>query len=333
MDRLFDLSQKEEVFLLSASDKGKTYSVYLSSSPDQFPEGSDPLHFTGELRFEWKRNDRPFCHVFWEDCSTVVSVQELSAGNCYNLRDLGGYLTSAGDAVVKYGLLYRSDQPDSMGSEAEAVYRKLGLKTVIDFRGSGEHTLWPDPVVPGVDNYWIPVFDENPTAPREHLDLPDIFAKDDDWKQQESDLFRETYLRMPFGSPAYVQMFECLLKNRIPMLIHCLAGKDRTGIGAMLILLALGVPEETILKDYMHRSAAFQAYIDYRKNQFQQHLITDISQRHFSYFFGVLEEHLRASLDRIRKEYGTPENFLHASYHLTQEDLKKLRKDYLLPLH
>ncbi|MBQ8995233.1 MAG: tyrosine-protein phosphatase [Oscillospiraceae bacterium] len=326
------MKKEQQGFLLSAMDKGKPFTVYTSFSPDRYSEGSDPILFQNETIINWNATERLFCHIFWEDGHTVVSVQELSAGDCYNLRDLGGYLTADESATVKYGLLYRSDQPASMGEKAEPVYRDLGLKTVIDFRGSAEHSLWPDPEFPGLRNYWIPVFEENPTTPREHLDLPDIFAKDDEWKQRETDHFHESYLIMPFESPAYKKMFSCLLEGRVPMLIHCLAGKDRTGIGAMLILLALGIPERTIIADYLHRSAAYQAYIDFRRNQFQQHLVTDISLKHFSFFFGVLEENIEGSLNKIHKEYGTVENFFQESYQLSLEDLDHLRKMYLLPL-
>ena len=116
-----------------------------------------------------------------------------------------------------------------------------------------------------------------------------------------------------------------MLNDEVPTLIHCLAGKDRTGIGAMLILLALGVPEDTILKDYTHRSAAYQAYIDFRQNELHEYLITDVSKKHFGYFFGVLEENLAGSLNKIRQLYATPEIFFKESYDLGPDELPLLR--------
>ena len=335
MNRLFFLHKTERGFLLSASDKGKPYFVNVSDSPDSFDSALPPVKFIDNVLLDWNSDKRPFCHIFWDDNYTVVSVQELNAGASYNLRDLGGYLTASKDAVVKFGLLYRGDQPFSMGSDVSKIYNELGLKTVLDFRGGPEHKLWPDPEIDGVTNYWLPVIEENPTKPPEHVvvkDLSDIFKHDDQWKHEETVRFSESYLVMPFDNPAYKKMFSCLLNNDVPLLFHCLAGKDRTGIGAMLILLALGVSDETIMEDYKHRSADYQAYIDFRENELSEHLLTDISKKHFSFFFGVLEENLAGSLKKIHEDYASVDEFLLESYGLDKNDLDKLRSMYLLPI-
>ncbi|MBR3354144.1 MAG: tyrosine-protein phosphatase [Oscillospiraceae bacterium] len=334
MGRLFTLTENNNGFLLSATDKGKPFVVYLSDSPSSF-DRSSPASFSNEISIDWKNEARLFCHIFWDDNYSVVSNQEIKAGSNYNLRDLGGYLNASKDAVIKFGLLYRSDQPSSMGEDAARVYEDLGLKTVLDFRGIYEHIMWPDPELPGVANYWLPVQEENPSSPPEHVvvqSLADIFKHDDSWKAEDAVRFSQSYLTMPFDNPAYKKMFSCLLNNEVPMMIHCLAGKDRTGIGAMLILLALGIPEETIMEDYMHRSSAYQNYIDFRENELSEHLATDISYKHFSYFFGVLKENLEGSLSKIHKLYGDAETFLKDSYDLDASDLKRLRDTYLLPI-
>ena len=335
MSRLFTLEKKEKGLLLSAADKGKSFAVYTSDSPDDFDENSSPVRFEDEVMLEWDSEKRPFCHIFWNDCHTVVSFQELRAGDSYNLRDLGGYLTASGDAAVRFGLIYRSDQPFSMGDDVARIYKKLGLRTVFDLRGSYEHNLWPDPEVEGVNTFWTPAQDENPVSPPDHTvvaSLSDIFRRDDAWKHESTLSFTESYLVMPFGNPAYRKMFSCLLNSEVPVLIHCLAGKDRTGIGAMLILLALGVPESTILEDYTHRSAAYQAYIDFREDEMREFLKTDVSKKHFGYFFGVLRENLEGSLRKIHEEYESTEDFFLRSYGLTEEDLGRLRELYLLPI-
>ena len=334
MDRLFSLTKKHEGFLLSASDKGKPYTVYVSDSPS-YTDRSVSATFTDEIMLSWKCGRRPFCHIFWDSNYSVVSCQEIKAGNNYNLRDLGGYLNASQDAVVKFGLLYRSDQPSSMGEEAAKVYKDLGLKAVLDLRGGYEHRMWPDPELPGVTNYWLPALEENPASPPEHVivqSLSDIFKHDDSWKAEDAVRFSKSYLIMPFDNPAYKKMFSCLMNNEVPVMFHCLAGKDRTGIGAMLILLALGIPEKTILHDYMHRSLEYQNYIDFRANELHEHLTTDISVKHFSYFFGVLKENLEGSLNKIHELYGDAETFLKESYGLGASDLDDLRKRYLLPI-
>ncbi len=164
------------------------------------------------------------------------------------------------------------------------------------------------------------------------MELPEIFAKDDAWKAEQIAELQASYKAMPFASDAYRPLFQRLIDGTVPILFHCLAGKDRTGVGAMLVLLALGIPFETILEDYLHCSDAFQAYIDYRHGNFEEFLNTDLSLDHFIGFFFVKEENLRASMRAILERYGTTERFFRECYSLNESDLNLLRSRYLLPI-
>ncbi len=330
--RLFQLVPYDGGFMLTATVPDMPYSVRISDSPIMPSFITDPCIFRGRFFFRTSFNSRPFCHIQWDDGATIVSVQDLAAGNCYNLRDLGGYLNEDGTATVRYGLIFRCDQPLSMGAEAETVFRKLGIRSVLDFRGSVEHSMMPDPEIDGVENLWLPVFEENPAAPRKHMELSDIFAKDDDWKAEQISELHASYRAMPFAADAYRPLFQILSDGNVPILFHCLAGKDRTGIGAMLVLLALGIPFETILEDYLHCSDAFQAYIDYRHGNFEEYLNSDLSLDHFIGFFFVKEENLRTSMQAILDKYGTVERFFLECYDLDSSALKHLRSRYLLPI-
>ena len=330
--RLFQLISVDEGYLLTASNPDITYTVCVSNSPILTSDESTFFSFRDCFFFHTSFENRPYCHITWEYGSTVVSLQDLPAGNCYNLRDLGGYLNTEGNAVVRYGLIYRCDQPSSMGSEAGSVFQKLGIRSVLDFRGSVEHRMMPDPIIKGVENLWLPVFEENPAAPRKHMELSDIFAMDDNWKSDQITELRASYEAMPFAASAYLPLFQRLLDGTVPILFHCLAGKDRTGIGAMLVLLALGIPFETILEDYLHCSDAFQAYIDYRHGIFEEYLNTDLSLDHFIGFFSVKEENLRAAMNTILEKHGTVERFFLEHYGLGTEELTLMRSRYLLPL-
>ena len=58
------------------------------------------------------------------------------------------------------------------------------------------------------------------------------------------------YERMLFGNKAYKELFRALEAGETPVLFHCSAGKDRTGVAAILILLALGASDKTIAEDF-----------------------------------------------------------------------------------
>ena len=74
--------------------------------------------------------------------------------------------------------------------------------------------------------------------------------------------FTDLYKQMPFGNPAYHELFRLLEEHRVPLLFHCTCGKDRTGIAAMLVLLALGVSREDAIADYMLTNVYRKAIID-----------------------------------------------------------------------
>lgn len=69
---------------------------------------------------------------------------------------------------------------------------------------------------------------------------------------------------MLFGNKAFKELFRALEAGETPILFHCSAGKDRTGVAAMLILLALGASDETICADYERTNLCRKAEIEAR---------------------------------------------------------------------
>lgn len=165
----------------------------------------------------------------------------------YNLRDLGGYETVDGH-TVKTGCLYRSDELHTLtDADLEAV-ANLGVRVLFDLRNEGERTLKPNRVPSGV------VVHERQAPPQEGAGrtLEEQVAQGDKPIQADDEEFGGvyiallTYLRKELKH--IVELAADSAEN--PLLFHCVAGKDRTGITAAILLGLLGVPDETILDDY-----------------------------------------------------------------------------------
>ncbi len=148
-----------------------------------------------------------------------------------NTRDAGGYPTSDGQ-FVKRGMVYRSAKLSRLSAAGADTYRELGIKTVIDF--CNRLTPWP---LFGGDVWSVHL------ASSVH-GCPISFSKQEPRE--------EFYIRgVRENSAAYREAFELLADpENYPVLYHCRAGTDRTGVMSALLLSLLGVDRETLITDF-----------------------------------------------------------------------------------
>jgi protein-tyrosine phosphatase len=171
-----------------------------------------------------------------------MSTRRIDFEGPVNFRDLGGYATGDGQRV-RWGRLYRSDSLHTITTADLPRLRELGVRTAIDFRSSDEITrlgIGPIGEVP-VAHVHVPTFDR---------------AQGDRAQTDEAPFIGETaadfYAHMlDRGGGAYVAAVEAIADaDALPAVFFCLAGKDRTGCFAALVLGVLGVPDDTIVADY-----------------------------------------------------------------------------------
>ena len=193
----------------------------------------------------------------YEGMPPHVARRHVALDGAENFRDLGGYATEDG-RHVRWGLFYRSDELSELSDADLETLRRLGVRLVCDFRGESERREAPDrlpsapaPAVAELE-IWDASFDSG--ALRESLRRGEL---DVDLRQlliEGNRLFATRY------ADRYRAMFERLGDAaNLPALVHCTAGKDRTGFAAALILRALGVPLETVYEDFLltnHYTAA-----------------------------------------------------------------------------
>ena len=167
---------------------------------------------------------------------------------CSNMRDLGGYRAADGRAV-RFGLVFRSASLAALTEADLLAFDATGIRTVCDLRGEREAARAPSRL-PGVD---APEVVRLPIEPRVGASLRDLLAREEATGEDMHDLLRTAYAAYATDHlPRYRALFGLLLgEERLPLLFHCSAGKDRTGFGAALVLTALGVPRETVVADYL----------------------------------------------------------------------------------
>jgi protein-tyrosine phosphatase len=197
---------------------------------------------------------------------------------CLNLRDLGGYPTKDG-RQVRWGCVFRAGELCLLtDADADAITR-LGIRVVVDLRNRWERSARPDRLPPGIDlvERRSPPSGSSPTPTLEELIVSgDLPVRDDELRAR-----------------VYVDMLDRLapevgavLGRAVdavdrPLLFHCVAGKDRTGVVAAVLLGVLGVAEEDIVEDYELTTDHYGARrLDELADLMREHAVRSEALRH-----------------------------------------------------
>jgi protein-tyrosine phosphatase len=170
----------------------------------------------------------------------------LDVEGCFNVRDAGGWSTWSG-GHMKPGLLYRADEPVRITPAGRAVIEALDLRAVIDLRSRYHFERGPGFVDP-TRTHHVPVVDR-------------VLATDEPPRiDSPADMARLYDEMVEFRRANVVRAVEIVAANvgDGPVLVHCMAGKDRTGIVVALIHAAIGIPLDSIVDDYARSDAPTQ---------------------------------------------------------------------------
>jgi protein-tyrosine phosphatase len=193
---------------------------------------------------------------------------------------------------VKWGMLYRSGDLCDLQAEDRRELEKRNLKTVVDFRDQAEREAAPDGVIGTVvSTHWLPIDAGN------MMDLAGVGDSAD------GEALMEKLYRVLAGEARsqYREFFRILSDPaNAPILFHCSAGKDRTGMGAALTLSALGVSRDIIIEDYLLSA-------EYLKGKYRAWLSAD---SHLEPMMSVRRRYLEAAFDTIERDYGGMDRYL-----------------------
>jgi protein-tyrosine phosphatase len=164
-----------------------------------------------------------------------------------NVRDLGGLATFDGK-LTRHGVLFRADTLAHLTAADQVRLGALGLTTVVDLRTDEERVRAPDRLPEGP----APVVQALGFLPRGNVEMFSAINAGrldaEDAVQAMMAQYRNLALEHHDRYQAFVETL--LGPGSRPLLFHCASGKDRTGIAAAIVLLALDVPRATVLEDY-----------------------------------------------------------------------------------
>jgi protein-tyrosine phosphatase len=181
-----------------------------------------------------------------------------------NVRDLGGLATENGGTTVE-GRLLRGDNLQELSPGDVARLVDIGLTTVVDLRSTAELVAeGPAPLdsVAGVRHVHLPVLPEQGIATDAVADVL-LTRADQDRSRYPADPMCGHYLGYLEDRPEQVvAALRTIAAAEGTALVHCAAGKDRTGVVVAVALTAVGVPPETVIADYAATAERTDAIIE-----------------------------------------------------------------------
>ncbi|MFB7339712.1 tyrosine-protein phosphatase [Streptomyces hydrogenans] len=235
-----------------------------------------------------------------------------------NFRDAGGYRTRDGQ-WVRMGEVYRSDALDRLTDADLAKLRRLGVRTVLDLRMQSERAAAPDRVPAGATHVVADVLAGSGTF----TSMPGTPA-------EAEAMMTEGNRFMVSGDTAkaaYATVLDEITDGAGAdgVVFHCTAGKDRTGWAEAALLTALGVPEETVMADYLasntYRAAANEAVLSH---------LPPAQAAVYKPLLDVRPGYLNASFDEVREEFGSFRAYLREGVAVDAHQLKALKRDLLV---
>ena len=256
-------------------------------------------------------------------------MRKIELSHQKNIRDLGGLVGFEGKKV-KSGRIYRGGLLATVNDEDIKIINSLHLTDIIDFRGNDEFIIRPDYPFVGVNMHNYPMMVEDVSKKNSLNEDSNLlwFLKD------HTDGFNHMYkvygdfVSSKIGNSALRKFFRVIQNNPTGVFyFHCSQGKDRAGIAAYLLEIALGVSKEDARADYMRSNEAMVGRVErYIEELKDKSFFNEDYKKSLFDVFSTKHEYLNHALEVIDEKYGNIENYLTRELKV---DLKKLRALFL----
>ena len=240
----------------------------------------------------------------------------LNIKNGKNFRDIGGYKTICGK-TTKWNKILRSGDLINLDEKDVSVLEQRGVKHILDLRTIKENEENPGKIPAGAKVHRIPIFKDS---------SQNIIPKGQFFKMYDNLVFNA------HAKKAYLKIFKFLIANEAEeeaILYHCLGGKDRTGIVTILLLYVLGVPEDTILKDYLLTNKASKKFNDKYTADFIKTGTTSKEIAHHNDTITAKKEYFDRAMKNMISVSTSVDKYIREEVGLSEDKMISLRKKYL----
>ncbi len=255
----------------------------------------------------------------------VVGPRVLRLPGAINLRDLGGYPTLDG-YHLRWGRVLRAGRIDQLTDESWAYLQSIGLTMVCDFRSHDEADKAPDRLPPNsrIDLLHLPLHSEPDTFNQLRTLLFD--------PARIPDMLPEIYTRTMIDDNPQVfaeVLHQLADADNLPLLFHCTAGKDRTGVMAALLLSLLRVPRDIIVADYTLSNRDYAHFHAYAAQALQPIRWLGIRADDLQPMMLADARTINHTLDYITEHYGSVQQYLYERAAVDDSLIDRLRANLL----
>lgn len=228
-----------------------------------------------------------------------------------NFRDLGGIAAGAG--VTRFGIIFRSDRLSNLTTADGDALRALGITTIIDMRSHDERDRAPNRLPSDLPVRQI----TRAFLPRHTHQMFEAINSGDFGPTQAYAMMLRQYEALALDHTADYQRIldDLLAPEAIPAIFHCTSGKDRTGMIAAIILLALGASVEAVIDDYTLTQDRIDK-VDFFNDTADPAAIDIV--------MAAKADYLEAAVAAMQRRYGSTERYLTEGIGLTPERRRRL---------
>lgn len=254
----------------------------------------------------------------------IAISRRLEIEGSHNLRDLGG-IESAGGRRIRSGLIFRSGSLERLTPAGVTDLLALGIGMIFDLRSAPERNHSP--------THWL----ANHDVGRWQLDGNDtlgdpkpLLAQSLISAEKTRSMMRNVYQTLPaHHRESYAALFRALARSEHPILFHCSAGKDRTGVAAALLLALLGVGRAEIDADYLETNAAVDATTQMFLSDPRNAAALDAPAHAWKPMMIADTSYLDVMFEAIHAAHGSVESYVQTQLDVSMTEIRRLREKLL----
>lgn len=307
--------------------------VYAGDRPDRIDRTRPVAEVMGEesltlAGFEATRRHYFEIHATYTQTtrqSFIIAERFLPFQGIANFRDIGGYRTIKGRRV-RWGCVYRCGVLSTPTEQDRLYLEHLNPRLICDLRTGREVAERPDDLPESLR----PAYRYTPIYHRDQIfsRINALIFK----RQRLAEVLRAGYLDViDERAEFFGEMLRLIARpENLPVVFHCTAGKDRTGMLVALLLLALGVPEPVVVADYSLSNLYYQTFWAATEPSFKRLRPFGLTSHHLQPLLVADPETMQAMIRHINHKYGSVERYLHQAAGVDQRVLRTLRENLLV---
>jgi protein-tyrosine phosphatase len=235
---------------------------------------------------------------------------------CFNFRDIGGYPVADG-RTVRWGRYFRAGRQDRMTEQDLDAVRELGITTQVDLRRQFE-----------ISDQGRGPLESMGAAYHNIMVIPEEGSDELSRLVGDTGISGKRYLGyLEFGPDSWIRMFDIFAHaNSQPILLHCTAGKDRTGVSTAFLLAVLGADRTLIEADYILTNRDVARYADFIEAT--TGYPAGMDRETMLRVAGVPDNAMSEFLDGLEERWGGPIGYLH-SIGISDSLMEAVREEFL----